>query len=170
MDTTNDQNEEDIEIIEEDVLAQLKKTKEKLKEANREKADYLAGWQRAKADFINARKDEERMREHMVKFAGEALIKELLPLADSFEMALRHEQSESMALLLRQLLEILKHNGVVPYESIGKPFNPQEHEALGEIAVDEEEKNNIILEELQKGYMMHERVLRPAKVKIGIYQ
>ena len=57
MDTTNDQNEEDIEIIEEDVLAQLKKTKEKLKEANREKADYLAGWQRAKADFIKSSKD-----------------------------------------------------------------------------------------------------------------
>src|SRR3989344_9348112 len=79
------------EVIEEEGLKdKLKKMREDLKACRKEKDDYLAGWQRAKADFINARKDEEKNRETFVKFAQATVLLEFLKIVDSLEMAMKH--------------------------------------------------------------------------------
>src|SRR3989338_815191 len=112
MDTQNDHHEEDIEITDEDFLAQLKKVKENLKLCEQQKGEYLAGWQRAKADFINARNEEERTRKEFVKFGRENFLRDFLPVIDSISLALIHDSSEGLAHIYRQILEILKQNDV----------------------------------------------------------
>lgn len=164
--------EKDGEMIEEEYIEEtglnekLKKLREELKVCRQEKADYLAGWQRAKADFINARRDEEKNRGEFAKYAGENIFREILKIADSLELS----GSEECKLIMRQLLEILKKDGVVPIESKGLVFNPMYHEALGQTETKNKDEDGIITDELQKGYMMHEKVLRPSKVKVSVYK
>ena len=159
------------EIIEEEGLGEkIKKLREELKACRKEKDEYLAGWQRAKADFINARKDEEKAREAFVKFAEAGVLNEMLTIADSLEMAMKHEAADGAKKIYGQLLEILKRHGVVPIEAAGKKFNPAEHEAIDKVEVGEEAEDNTVIEELQRGWYMHDRVLRPAKIKVGNYK
>lgn len=164
------QNDKD-DIIENEVVEEgglndkIKKLREALKLCQKEKAEYLAGWQRAKADFINARKDEERVRAEFAKFATERVLREMLAIADSLELA-----GEGANPVCSQLQEILKREGVEPIETKGKKFDPMHHEALEEKEVLDEKEDNIIVEELQRGYTIHNRVLRPSKVKVGVYK
>lgn len=166
-------DEDDIEIIEgdeSDFKSRLKKIKEELKSCQKEKEEYLAGWQRAKADFINARKDEEKRMEEFVRFANKNVLMDFMQVADSVDMALRHSESEGMRQIKSQFAEILKRNGVEEIDSFpGKKFNPEEHEAIEEHGVETESEDGVIIEELQKGYKLFNRILRPAKVKVGVY-
>jgi len=159
------------EILEEEGLKEkIKKLRKELESCRKEKEEYLAGWQRAKADFINARKEEERSREALLKFAEERILREFLTITDSLELALKLKPAEGLEQIYSQFRELLKQHGAIPIESAGKKFNPLEHESLEEEEVLEETKDNLVLEELQKGWMLHERVLRPAKVKVGVYK
>ena len=159
--------ETDEEIVEETGLNEkLKKLREELKACQMEKADYLAGWQRAKADFINARRDEDKLRGEFAKYSAEKVLREMLVIADSLGLSGNAE----CKLISNQLKEILKREGVVEIEAKGIIFNPMYHEALGEVETKNKDEDGVILEELQKGYMMYDRVLRPSKVKIGIYK
>ena len=168
--------ENEPEIVEEEELGEkVKKLRGELKGCRLEKAEYLAGWQRAKADFINARKDEERAREEFLKYAEEKTLYDILAVADSLELALKLKParpaggpSEGMEQIYSQLREFLKSHGVMPIESAGETFDPIEHEALEKEEVTEEARDNIVLEELQKGWRLYDRVLRPAKVKVGV--
>jgi molecular chaperone GrpE len=178
-------NEDD--IIEEDIIIEedesslqdkIKKLQEKLKGCNKEKEEYLAGWQRSKADFINARREEEDGRKDLIKFSEENIIKELLILVDGFEAAFNNKElwdkvdknwQKGMTNLYLQLTNILKSYNVITIESIGKPFNPQEHYSLGEIEVEGKNEDSIIIDEIQKGYKLHNKIIRSAKVKIGKY-
>lgn len=155
------------EVVEEEGLKdKLKKTRDELKACQQEKADYLAGWQRAKADFINARKDEEKTRGEFVKFTNERILKEILAVADSLE---KISSADGVA-SYKQLIDILKKEGVEPIDATsGQDFDPAYHEAIQQEEVVEKEKDGTILEELQKGYIIHNRVLRPSKVTVGIY-
>ncbi len=161
--------DDDVEIInegdEETFKDKLKKLKDELKDVKKERDDYLAGWQRAKADFINARKDEEKARAEFVKFAEERVLREMLAVADSLELA-----GKETGPIYAQLQEILKEHGAVLIEALGKTFNPLEHEALEEKEAVSEEDDGIVVEELQKGWRIHDRILRPAKVKVGVYK
>lgn len=167
---SDDENilEEDYEIAGEENSLQdkLKKLREELNACRKEKADYLAGWQRAKADFINARQDEEKSRMDFVKYASEKVLREMLALADSLEIS----GNADCKPIYNQLLDILKKHGVAKMEAMEVKFDPVYHEALEQIEVLEQEKNGIVLEELQKGYMLYDKVLRPTKVKVGIYK
>src|SRR3989338_7714087 len=159
--------ETDEDIVEETGLNdKLKKLREELKACREEKAEYLAGWQRTKADFINARRDEDKLRGEFAKYATEKFLREMLVIADSLGFAGNAE----CKLISNQLKEILKREGVVEIEANGIIFNPMYHEALGEVETKNKDEDGVILEELQKGYMMYDRVLRPSKVKIGIYK
>ena len=159
--------ETDEDIVEETGLNdKLKKLREELKICHKEKADYLAGWQRAKADFINARRDEDKLRGEFAKYSAEKVLMEMLVIADSLGLSGNAE----CKLISNQLKEILKREGVVEIEAKGISFNPMYHEALGEVETKNKDEDGVILEELQKGYMMYDRVLRPSKVKIGIYK
>ena len=165
--------DDDVEIINEEEYEsakdKLKKLKDELKAVKSERDDYLAGWQRAKADFINARKDEEKARAEFVKFATEQVLREMLAVADSL-LARRSLGEGGEEPIYQQLLDILKKEGVEPIEALGEKFNPLEHEALEEKEVSDEKEDNMVVEESQKGYFIHNRVLRPSKVKVGIYK
>lgn len=172
--TDEEKDPPDYEVVggeeEATVADKLKKLREELKACRKEKDEYLAGWQRAKADFINARREEEKDRETFIKFSEAGLIHEFLKIADSLELALKANKSEGTERIYLQLKEILKRRGVTPIEAEGKTFNPSEHEALEKVEVDSEDKDNMVLEELQKGWYLHDKVLRPTKVKVGYYK
>ena len=164
--------EEDNEITNELV----KKTKEKLKKCEAEKREYLSGWQRTKADFINARREEEERRESFIKFSEKELILRLLDLADSFDRLFVDKKAwetidknwrQGVENLHSQFADILKKRKVEVIDAAGEMFNPEEHESIGEIKVDKTEKEGIVMEELRKGYKMHGAVIRPSLVKIG---
>ena len=158
--------EDDVEVVAEEALQdKLKKLRNDLKICHSEKAEYLAGWQRAKADFINARKDEEKMRMEFVKYSTQKILKEILPVLYSLELA-----SGADGPIYKQLMDILKKEGVSQIEAKDKKFDPMYHEALEQTDVGDKETDGVIIEEMQKGYMLRDRVLRPSKVKVGIYK
>ncbi len=137
------------------------------KEENKKAEEYLDALKRLKADFENYRKRIERENAEKAKFASENLILKLLNLKDNFERALEHanndEFSNGLKMILTQFNKILEEENVSPIESLEKEFDAKLHEAIGFA----EGKENLILEELQKGYKLFEKVIRPSKVKIG---
>ncbi len=141
----------------------LKKIKDRLKSCEKEKSEYLAGWQRAKADLINYKKEQEQKNSALFKFANETFISEILPVLDSFEQAMKHDKSEGIQQLYNQLKNILKNQGLEEIESIGKKFSPEFHEAVEE----GKGKKGIMIKELQKGYSLNKKTIRPSKVKVG---
>ncbi|MDO8522764.1 MAG: nucleotide exchange factor GrpE, partial [bacterium] len=133
---------DDEEIVEETGLAEkLKKLRGELRACQSEKADYLAGWQRAKADFINARRDEEKTRSEFTKYATEKVLREMLVIADSLE---KISNADGTA-IYKQLMDLLKKEGVVPIEAKGLIFNPMYHEALGEVETKQEKEDSMVL-------------------------
>jgi molecular chaperone GrpE len=148
-------------------VSTLRSELEKLK---RERDEYLAGWQRAKADFLNYQKEEARRQEEFSKWALAAFMSELLPIIDSFDVALAEIKNEAEALGLKlirsQLLSTLAKYGLEPIPvQKGDQFDPELHEAISREPSDQAE--DTIVEEVQKGYRLHARVLRPAKVKVA---
>lgn len=132
--------------------------------------EYLEGWQRAKADLANHRKDEVKRFEEMAQYIAAGLIQDLLPVLDSFDLALGHtadkEMERGIILIRSQFLEILKRRGIEEiHVKKGEAFNPEQHESIGEMA--STEPAGTIAEEAQKGYMLQGRVIRPARVKIA---
>ncbi len=158
-----------------DVVADLRL---KLKKATDEKAEYLNGWQKAKADIINARKrDEEGLRE-AVKYAESEIIEELIPVLDSYDMAfgnkaawesLPAEWRKGMEQIHNQLLTILKAHQVEVLEPLGKDFDPKISEAVGMIDTKNPKEDQVVMSVFQKGYKLHDRIIRPAKVRVGNY-
>jgi molecular chaperone GrpE len=118
---------------------------------------------RQQADFDNFRKRMEKEKQENLVNANANLISEILPVLDHFELALKHNKDKGVAMIYDELNEILKNNGLKIVDSIGI-FNPRIHEAV--VSVDGKE-NGLILEELQKGYLLNERLLRASKVKIS---
>lgn len=175
---TEEEMEEQIEFFDEEgneehdnaLIEKLKTLRAELKTCRKEKSEYLAGWQRAKADFINARSGEAKEREKFRKFTNAALLHDILLVADSLDMAVAHNAEGGMRQVQHQLQELLKLHAVVPIESVGKSFDPKLHEAIEEIIVEDEAQSGMVAEELQKGYMLHDIVLRAAKVKVGNYK
>lgn len=147
----------------------------KLKEEADKAQEYFDRILRLQADFDNIRKRMEKERQEFVKFANEGIVLELLNILDDLERAAELTQSEhqdlsaflkGVEMILAHLYEMLKENGVKPIETEGKIFDPHFHEALMQI----EDKNlpeHTIVEELQKGYMLNDRVIRTAKVKVS---
>ncbi len=147
-----------------------------LEKAKRERGEYLAGWQRAKADFLNYQKDEKKRLEEFLKFCEAGLIGDLLPVLDSFDLALNEIASSAppprndklakgFFLIKSQMDEILKKRGLEPVKSVGEKFNPEFHEAVATVE-DSSKEFQTIVEEIQKGYALNGRTLRAAKVKI----
>ena len=147
----------------------------KLEEAEKLKDEYLAGWQRQKADFLNYQKDALKQAQEIVKYASEDLISDLLVVLDSFDISINSLKSDGLTemekkiiqgleLIKAQLEDVLRRKGLKPIESIGEQFNPQFHEIVEEI--DGNESPGTIVEEIIKGYELNGKVIRPSKVKI----
>jgi molecular chaperone GrpE len=129
---------------------------------------------RTQADFDNYRKRTQKEKESFAKYASINLITELLPIVDNFERAFSvvvvddqvDSFSKGMDMVFRQLQSILQNEGLVPIESVGQPFNPEFHQAIMQVESDLY-PNGTVVEEVQKGYMLKDRVLRPAMVKVS---
>lgn len=164
--------DEDAEL---DTTQVVKKLREKLKIAVEEKQHYLDGWQRDKAEFLNARKRDEESKQEFFKFAKQQLVEDLLPVLDSFDMAMSNKTSwESVSEEWRKGIEgiynqyknILFKNEVVAFGAIGDVFDPNLHQSIGVLETSEASKDNTVGEVLQKGYSLSGRVVRPAFVKV----
>ena len=169
----NQMNNEDNKEISEQ---QIRGAGDDLAHCTAKAQEYLNGWQRAKADFINYKNDEARRLEDTARYMTRSLMQDLFPLLDSFELALKHfgtektsgetEQEKGMLLIRSQLMDILKKRGLeVIALTMGEPFNPEKHEALGEVEADL--PSGTIAEEIQKGYTLQGHVLRPARVRVA---
>lgn len=153
---------------------ELERLQKELEQAKAQAAEYLDGWQRAQAEFSNYKKRQEAERAQMAQFAGMGLLRKLLPVVDDFERAIatlpdnlsRLSWCEGILLIKHKLDAILESEGVKPIETTGKSFDPLYHEALTYEEVAGYEDGQII-GEVQRGYMMGERVLRPAMVRVA---
>jgi molecular chaperone GrpE len=130
---------------------------------------------RARADLENYRKRAQREKEDLSRFANENLLREILPVADNLERALEHARqgdSDSGSLLqgvemtLGQLQRVIEKFGAIPVRSVGEPFDPARHEALGQVESAEHPPNTVV-QELQRGYLLNDRLLRPAMVMVA---
>lgn len=133
--------------------------------------EYLAGWQRERADFLNYKREEMERLKLFVGYAAEDILVKLLPVVDNLELAekeLTEEQKNNnfvkgVLQIAGQLREFLKSQGIEEIESLDKKFNPEFHEAVGEI---EGKEKGMVGEVVAKGYVLKGKVLRPAKVKV----
>lgn len=136
--------------------------------------EYKRDLQRLAADFSNYRKRADAEKDDVVRYASASLIKRLLVVLDGFDRALETLPKElghfswvdGIWLVERQLRAVLDAEGLTPIEALGKPFDPYEHEAV----LHEETKDvpeGTVIAELQKGYKLHDRVIRPALVKVA---
>lgn len=172
--------EDDIVFEDENTSASLvmKKQRDKLKECQKQKEEYLDGWQRDKADFINARKKDEQRFDEFKKIAESSLLLDLLPALDAFENAFKEESwktvdkawQSGINFLYNQLVGVLKDHKLEEIETLGKEFNPEEHEAIEEVEVDDKQYDGIVLESPRKGYSINHKIIRPAQVKVGKYK
>ena len=144
----------------------IKKLRERLKSAEGKAKEYLDSWQRAQADFVNLRKRDEEAKGEFVKFATADVVRDLIPILDSFHHAISHGE-KGVEPIYKQMLKTLKEHGLEETNPIGKVFDPKDHESVGAIKTEEESDDHKILEVLQKGYIMGGKIIRPAKVKIG---
>lgn len=130
---------------------------------------------RVQADFDNFRRRTQKEKEDLGKYASSKLITELLPVIDNFERALQASEenpefesfSKGVNMIFRQLESVLATEGLSAMKSVGEPFNPEYHQAIMQVESDEYEEG-IVVEEVQKGYMLKDKVLRPAMVKVSM--
>lgn len=165
------------EATEEAEGGQLEALRAELGQAQAQAVEYLDGWQRARAEFANYKKRVEAEREDLRRTSTEALLLKILPVVDDFERAFQTLPQEladvawadGMRMVLRKLQAILESHEVTPIEAAGQPFDPQWHEAVFQEETNEH-PDGYVIEEMQRGYRLGERVLRPAMVKVASNQ
>lgn len=181
----------------------MKALQKELDEAKQQRDEYLAGWQRARADFLNHKKEEKERMQEFIKFSEEELLGEVLPILDNLELALAHIKpakspqgieagppqssepattssdiggeaglggedavSKGFLQIAMQIQSFLKDHEVEELKAQGEKFNPEFHEAAEEVEKEGVEPGSIV-EVLSKGYTLHGKLMRPAKVKIA---
>lgn len=191
-DELNDENQKDLSVEEEitfepetdsdqampqkDLAEKVKKLKTELEEVKKEKQEYLDGWMRMKADMANLKSREESERKEFIKFAKEGVVEEMLQVLQSFDMAFANKEAwgkvdanwrAGVEYIYKQFRDVLESHGLSEINPIGQVFNPAEHEAVAHAEVKDEKENNIVIEVAGKGYKFHDKVLKPARVKVG---
>ncbi|MGZ3535151.1 MAG: nucleotide exchange factor GrpE [Thermodesulfobacteriota bacterium] len=153
---------------------EIDELKKKLEEKEKEIKEHHDRLLRLAADFENYKKRTAKEKEEWTKFANEDLIRAILPFIDNLERAVNHAQKvsdvgvliEGVRLTLQQLFQALNKFGLSTFESVGKPFDPTVHEAMLVVETDQHEPNQVV-EEFQKGYLLKDRLLRPATVSVS---
>ena len=156
---------------EEAVVEDIEALKQALAEEKEKAEGYLANWQRAQADFINYKRRSEQEKEEISQFANATLMFNLLPVLDDLERAFtsipphlaKLTWVDGIRLIERKLQASLEAQGLSPIKALGELFDPKLHEA----AMYTKGKEGIVIEELQKGYKLQDRVIRPAMVVVG---
>lgn len=156
----------------------LKNLRNKLKDAEQKRDEYLKELQKAKADFINLRKRDEEDKQRLILFANTALLEDFIPVIDSIELAQKnHNKEESLSewkkgveSIFTQLHSIFKRNGFVGVGEEGEVFDPRLHEAIGVVKTKEKERDGLVAQVFQTGYIFKDKVLRPAKVQVWEFE
>ena len=167
-DELNNQKEE--ETKPEEILRQAQDDNEFAK-YKKERDEYLDGWQRAKAEFINYKKDEVKRFETLAKFANESIIRDLINILDSFDLAIPTLESKGKVekgiyLIRAQLEDALKNYGLERViVSVGNSFDPAMQEAVA--VVESDKPSGTVVEEIERGYMLNGKLIRPARVKVS---
>jgi len=152
----------------------IEELKKKLEECEKLKSEYLAGWQRARADLLNYKKDEIERIDELIKYADVGIILKILPILDNFEIAeknlpenLKNDKNIKGILQIKtQLQDFFKNQGLEEIKTVGERFDPNLHEIVEEVEKKDCQPGTVI-EEIQKGYKINGRLLRPAKVKVS---
>ncbi len=148
--------------------------KQELAEAKQQAENNLAGWQRAQADYSNLLKDRDKNNKEIVAWSNAMLMAEILPVYNHFKLALKHipesakQESwiQGIEMIQKQFRDFLEKYKISEIASVGQKFDHNYHEAVAHEAVDGFE-SDIIFEEVQPGYLLEEKVLIPAKVKVA---
>jgi len=157
----------------------IKKLREKLKTLEKEKQEYMNGWQRERADFVNYKKRAENEKLEVIKYGNENLISELIPVLDSFESAFANKEAwekvdknwrVGVEYIHSQLLKILDENGLKELNPIGEKFDPKFHVAEVHTETTDEKQDGIITKVVKKGYMLNDRVVIAPKVVVAEYK
>lgn len=162
-----------------DATEKIKKLKDELKQCKEERQEYLDGWQRSKADFVNLKK---RSSDDLLDFrdrASEGFVMDLLPVLDSFDMAFKDKEAwESAPIQWRkgieyihtQLISLLENNQVKLINPLNEEFDPNAHDSSASVRVEESNLDGKVVEVILKGYKIKDRVIRPALVKVGSFE
>lgn len=154
--------------------SEVETLKEELSQALNDAKSHQEQYLRTLADMENLRKRTQREKEDLAKFANENILREILPVVDNLERAVEHaEQSESsdglfegVQMTLTQFSQLLEKFGVEPVDAVGQPFDPAFHQAMGQMESDEYPPNTVV-QQMQKGYQLNKRLLRPAFVMLA---
>src|SRR3989344_2406446 len=173
------------EILDDSVIAEesaeetIKKLRLKLKKTLEEKQEYLTGWQRTKADFINARKRDEELQKDFIKYSNESLISSLIPVLESFNMAMGNKESWEKAdrnwrvgveYIANQLKKVLEESGLKEINPVGQKFDPNRDEVVEYVRVSDQKQDHIIISVIHKGFSLNEKVLKAPQVKVGEFK
>lgn len=157
-----------------DQAAELAKLRENLQAKEKEANENYDRYVRQVAESENFRKRANRERDEAIRFANEALVKDLLPVIDNLERAVAHAKDggngkplvEGVEMVLRGFFDTLAKHGVVPIAAVGQRFDPEKHEAMAQIESGTYEPDTVV-EEYHKGYLLRDRLLRPALVSVA---
>jgi len=155
--------------------AKIQELEEALAAKGQEAATNWDKYLRERADLENYRKRVQREKEEILKYGNEQFIVELLPALDNLERAVAHASEESLTAVIEgvkltanMLLSTLKKFGVTPVETLpGTPFDPNFHQAMAQVESAEQQPNTVV-SEFQKGYLLNERLIRPAMVTVAV--
>ena len=156
-----------------ELAERIESLERELDETRRKSEEHLYNWQRSAADFANFKRRTDEERATVNQFSTAVLIGKLLSVLDDFDRALENVPAdahdpwiEGVKLVERKLRNVLEAEGVTPIEAIGQPFDPNLHEAVVHEPTAEYPDNQVI-GELQRGYRLHDRVLRPSLVRVA---
>jgi molecular chaperone GrpE len=155
-----------------DLAADIQIIKDELEQAEQERDDFKDRYMRSMADLENLRKRFDRERSDLLKYGHEKVLSDLLPVLDSFDKALASDKSsgesyaEGVKLVHRQLFDVLEKHGLKTVEAVGRPFDPNVHQGIQRIETDV--GTEMVRDEFQKGYLLNERLIRPAVVSVAV--
>jgi molecular chaperone GrpE len=142
---------------------EVKEVFNELEELKHQVEEFENNYRRALADYQNLQKRVQEEKGEWIRTANKELLLRILPVLDTLMLAQLHVQDKGLQVSIQQFLDVLKSEGITRIETVGKDFNPH----LMECIATEEGEENKVLEEIRAGYMLYDRVLRPAQVKVG---
>ncbi len=157
----------------------IKRLREKLATCIEEKQKYMDGWQRDKAEFLNARKRDKEANAELLKYAKEDVISELIPVLDSFDMAFGNKEAwekvdknwrAGVEYIHSQFISILGNHSLAIIDPINQKFDPARDEAIEYEKVTDASKDQVITKVIQKGYSLNGKIIKAPKVKVGELQ
>lgn len=186
-DNISEPEQEDSEVLEfefnddgeEDLKKTLKKFRADLKQLKKEKEEYLTGWQKERADFVNYRKQEDERRANFSESVRERILTRFLTVVDSFNMAFANREAwekvdenwrKGVEYIYSQMNTIFEEYGVKPVGEEGEVFDPNIHQSVEMVETDKKEQDHKVAKVIQKGYKLGERIMRPARVDVYEYK